>query len=203
MSLLGAVLAVALAAEPDVVEGPVRGAEVGAALGVRSSSYAFEGGRTGVAAGVLDVEGRWLWHLLAVEGGVVAALPLAPNLSNGDAAGLLRVGVSHRRFSVTLGVLADYTNSPQAKWQVLPSLSASLKVGEFIGSAGIFDRAGSTPARLSLEWHGFGAGWVFPLGGEVFGCLPLTSRWSLEARVFAFSLFNSLQVTGLVGLVWS
>jgi hypothetical protein len=183
-------------------EGPVRDTEVSAALGVRSSSYAISGGRMGQASGMLEAEGRWAWKLLSIEGGLAGVLPLQGGLSDGDGTGVLRVGVTHPAFSVTAGAWLNVTTSaPQGKFILLPSLAAAVRLGEVVASLGVFDRADGVPARLSVEWRGLGAGWVFPLGGELFGRLPLTANVSLEGRVFAFSVFNTLNVTGLVGVV--
>lgn len=200
--MISAFLAVCSLVSLGQASGPVRDTEVSAVLGVRSSSYAISGGRMGQASGMLEVEGRWAWKLLSVEGGLAGVLPFQAGISDGDGTGLLRVGVTHPAFSVTLGAVVNFTNSaPQAKFILLPSLAAAVRLGEVVASLGIFDRADGVPARLSVEWRGLGAGWVFPLGGELFGRFPLTPNLGLEARVFAFSVFNTLNVTALVGLV--
>ena len=199
LCLAGAARASDEAAEPLP---RVRQTEVALFAGAWSSSYAYQGGRTGNLFGAAELEGRYVYRLFAVEAQVVGQAPAA---SNGPMAALsvvARVGVSMERFAITAGALVSFAPRP-APTQVLPSLSASLRLGPTVASLGVFDRLAAAPARLSVEWHDLGLGWVFPLGGEVFGRLRLSPRWAVEARVLGFSLFNALTVVAVAGVVWS
>lgn len=201
--MLAAVLALVMTAESAEAQAvaPVRPTEVGAAAGVLSSSYAYGGGRTGEAFVALNLDARYLVSLFTVEGTVVGEIPTLGNAPQGSLGVTLRVGVSTSRFLVTVGAMAQYTPSP-APIQWLPSLSAAVRIGPTLASLGVFDEYALVPARLSVEWHDLGVGWVFPLGGELFGRYRLTPGIQVQAHALAFWLFNSFNAMGTVGVVW-
>ncbi len=203
--LLLAVLGVssAAAAEEEVApQPPVRNTEVALTLGAWSASSAYQGGRSGALFATGDLEARYVFHLLALEAGLVTQLPFVPNGPGWGVSALARLGVSTGRFSVTAGALVSFAPSP-APAQVLPSLSAAVRLGPTVASLGLFDRFAAAPARLSLEWHELGLGWVFPLGGEAFGRIHVAPSWAVELRALAFSLYGSLTVIAVAGIVWS
>ena len=195
-------LGTAVAAQDPAAPSPVRDTEVALAAGAWSSSYAYQGGRTGNLFAALDLEGRYVFRLFAAEAALVSQLPSVSNGPGWSLSAVARVGVSTGRFAVTAGALVNLAPSP-APAQVLPSLSAAVRLGPTVASVGLFDRFAAAPARLSLEWHELGLGWVFPLGGEAFGRLRFSPHWALELRALAFSLFGSLTVIGVAGVVWS
>lgn len=181
---------------------PVRDTEVALTGGAWSASTAYHGGRSGALFAAGDLEGRYVFRLFAIEAGLVTQLPTVANGPGWGLSAVARVGVSTARFAVTAGALVNLAPSP-APAQVLPSLSAAVRLGPTVASIGLFDRFAAVPARLSLEWHELGLGWVFPLGGEAFGRLRFTPSWAMELRALAFSLYNSLTVIGVAGIVWS
>jgi len=180
----------------------VRETELVLSAGAWSSSYAYQGGRTGSLFAAVDLGGRYVFELLALEAELVSQLPTAPNGPGWGLSGVARVGVSAERFAVTAGALVSLAPSP-APAQVLPSLSAALRLGPIVTSLGLFDRFAAAPARLSLEWRELGLGWVFPLGGEVFGRVRLSPRWAIELRALAFTLYGSLTVIATAGVAFS
>jgi hypothetical protein len=204
--VLSVALALIVAAEPAESPSPavvpIRSTEATGALGLLSSSYAYAAGRTGELFLALDLDGRYTYGLIAVEGTLIGTIPTAANGSLASLALVVRAGVTLPSFSVTVGALANYART-QAPFQILPSLSAAVRLGPTIASLGVFDRFAEVPARLSVEWRDLGIGWIFPIGGEAFGRYRVTSWAQVEARALAFSLFNSLTVMATAGLVWN
>jgi hypothetical protein len=197
--LLAAAHAGAVEPEPTI-ELPVSRTELGLQTGVLVSGYRYASGATATPFPTLWLSGRGLLGAFAVEGEAVAPLGFGTGPLSSVAIAL-RLGVSLHRFSITAGAMLDATAAP-VNAQVLPSLTAALRLGPVVASLGLFDRGGLAPAHLGVSWSGLGLGWVFPLGGEVFARVPLVPHLALDAHLSGVSVFNAFALSALVGVVW-
>jgi hypothetical protein len=180
---------------------PLESPELALHSGLVVAGTTYGGGSNAASFVALAVSGRALVQWVALEGEVLGQVPSAGNGPLGSVSGVARVGVSFSRFFGTVGVLA----TSASQWggvQLLPSLYVATALGPVVASLGVFDRMGLAPVHLSASWHGFGVGWVFPLGGEAFGRFRVSPTLEVEARFVGVSLFNSFTLSGLVGIVW-
>lgn len=139
---------------------------------------------------------------LALQGETALSVPVA---GRGWAETLtaFRVGVAPDRWTLLLGAQLRLSLIPEAPLQIWPSLSASYRFGEVMASLGIFDRGVGGPARLSIEWRGFGISYLAPVGGELFARLPLHRGLEAEARLWAYGLLDARFLGFTLGLRFS
>lgn len=196
--LLFALLVVAVQstalADPEVAASPLArvmlGRRVEVGTGGFTSGYGFEGGQWGDAFSTQQVEARWLFGGLTLEGGILNALPVASPGATLSLTGHLRLGWTWSRATVTVGALAQFAPGTPST-QLLPSITGAYAFDNFGLSAGLFDLHGFSIARVSFEKEYFGLGYVAPLGAEIHARLPVWRSFDGKVQALAFRAFNA------------
>jgi hypothetical protein len=181
--------------------------EVTAGLGAFGSGYSQLGTRLGDANLAPSVTGRVLFSGFTLEGGALVVAPLGRDGSSLAVTGTARVGWTGRRFSVLAGALGQWGQASTPAWQWLPTLRASVDLGPFGLTLGVFDFLGLVPAHLSFDlWlaHArFSLGWVAPIGLVGSLDLPVTERFAVRFQGFAYKLAQVEFALASVGVVFA
>jgi hypothetical protein len=191
-------LVTALLATAEAATAPAPALELRAFAGPVLSGYHHRSGFEGGMFALGGAEARYRQSFFSGEAGLYGGVPAFVNGPRGAGAAAARVGYAGERFRGTVGALVIYSPGVPGL-SPLPSLNASLRFGELTASLGVFDRFALAPARLSAEWGACGAGWIFPLGGELFGRWQPSAGASLTGHLLYFSLAGSTVALAMVG----
>ena len=193
-----------LAAAAFVVAAPAL-ADVSAGVsllgGVQGAAVTYEGGRAGQAFGQLALAADLRpWRALGFDAFVLGGAPLAGGGPAGAVSLGARVGADFTNVDFRFGALVNA--SPGAATQVWPSFTVRAGAGDFRAVLGVFDVYGLVPARLGVDWRGFGVALV-PLGVEAHAVWPVSPAVNLSAEALAYTLLGAQFVDVLAGARWT
>lgn len=163
----------------------VLGRQVSLGAGAFGASYAFPGGRWGDLFTTQQLEARWLFGGLTLEGGVLNAVPIGAVSNLHSVTGTVRAGWTFERLSLTAGVSAQYAPAAQPTTQLLPTLKATYAFEPFALTGALFDVHALQLGRVSVDVGNWGIGYVAPLGAEVHARFDVSRGFGIGVQAFA------------------
>ena len=173
--------------------------------GLYGQSLSNQTTREGDVFGLLGLEGRHkLGPGVAFEGWAVTmpVLGAGGGSRSGQSYGL-RVGVAFEHVTALVGGLVQVAPGSPTETSFLPSITVVAGNETLRGVFGLFDRFGTTPLRLGVEYQQFGLAYVPGLGLEGTAKFPLLPDLAIEGRVLAYQLLNFSAFSTTVGLQWT